>query len=261
MKAESLSRVLPLCIGIATLLAVAGESRGQTASPAISAVVTDEFEVASIRPATISGKGVFRVGFTVDAEHGIFRCSYCSVQSMILYSQNLHKYQVSGPDWIAEDTYAVEARMPVGSSSEAVRRMILKLLVDRFGMQFHLEQRRLAAYVLTVGPGGAKLPRVAKPGTRVSTPLPGALSLSGATMDDLVARLGARRDRPVLNRTGLDGFFDIEVKWDPVEVDDGGLDPRLVRALRDELGLILKAESAAIQAFVVDRAGRVPIPN
>lgn len=80
-------------------------------------------------------------------------------------------------------------------------------------------------------------------------------------MDDLVARLGARRDRPVLNRTGLDGFFDIEVKWDPVEVDDGGLDPRLVRALRDELGLILKAESAAIQAFVVDRAGRVPIPN
>jgi len=129
----------------------------------------DVFEVASIKPAIITGKGVFHTGFTVDVTHGVFRCAYCSVQTMILYARNLKKYQVIGPYWIAEGTYMVDARMPAGASSESIGRMIEALLTERFEMRSHVEQRRLPVYALAVGPGGRRFQTALKPATRISS--------------------------------------------------------------------------------------------
>ena len=57
--------------------------------------------------------------------------------------------------------------------------------------------------------------------------------------------------RPVLNRTGLTGRYDIELDWS--EDDDEGADvPTLFTAIREQLGLRLEATRAAVQVVVVD---------
>jgi uncharacterized protein (TIGR03435 family) len=70
---------------------------------------------------------------------------------------------------------------------------------------------------------------------------------------------GANLDRPVVDRTGLSGRFDYEVRF---SVSAGRLDslaaappvPDLFRALRDQLGLKLEPVIAPVDILVVDSA-------
>jgi uncharacterized protein (TIGR03435 family) len=71
-------------------------------------------------------------------------------------------------------------------------------------------------------------------------------------------------DRTVLDRTGLTGQFDFTVEWaiplDPAEslsrpVNGDPLQPLDV-ALRQQLGLTLRATKAAVDALVIDHIER-----
>jgi uncharacterized protein (TIGR03435 family) len=75
---------------------------------------------------------------------------------------------------------------------------------------------------------------------------------------DAMARLLSRRvDLPVLNRTGLDGVYNIQLQWslDSTEVrPDSG--PSLFTAIGEQLGLKLRAAKAPVEVLVIDRADR-----
>ena len=72
-------------------------------------------------------------------------------------------------------------------------------------------------------------------------------SLTGVSLppDLLVRAIEARVDRPVLDATGLDGHYDVNLTWDPEVPGD------LERILRDQLGLALKESRAAVEVLVV----------
>jgi uncharacterized protein (TIGR03435 family) len=88
------------------------------------------------------------------------------------------------------------------------------------------------------------------------------------TLATLAASLGGVTplDRPiVLDRTGLDGLFDIAMLWNPqiqeLAADAGdqtGL--TFVQALREHLGLRLQRETGPVEVIVVDRVER-PTPD
>ena len=74
-------------------------------------------------------------------------------------------------------------------------------------------------------------------------------------------------DRPVLDRTGLTGWFDMSVEWslppDPAQspaaqVEDAG--PTFLEALREQLGLKLLPTKAPVDVLVIDHVEK-PTPD
>jgi len=66
-------------------------------------------------------------------------------------------------------------------------------------------------------------------------------------------------DRPVLDRTGLTGSFDMSVEWSlppdraqspTSQVEDAG--PTFLEALREQLGLRLEPTKAPVEVLVID---------
>ena len=70
--------------------------------------------------------------------------------------------------------------------------------------------------------------------------------------------------RPVLDRTGLTGTFDIDVTYTPdnpvVDTSNAPNAPSLITALREQLGLRLESTRAPVDVLVVDRV-RPPTEN
>jgi uncharacterized protein (TIGR03435 family) len=57
-------------------------------------------------------------------------------------------------------------------------------------------------------------------------------------------------DRYVVDRTGLNGIFELELRWNDV---DG---PSLATAVQEQLGVKLEAQRAGVDVLVIDSAQR-----
>jgi uncharacterized protein (TIGR03435 family) len=121
------------------------------------------------------------------------------------------------------------------------------------------------------------------------TPNGACLLSSGQTMDGLATQLSSRFDRPVIDRTGLKGKYDLRLRYDPasmpggrggsVMIKDGpglgpaGVDPAnrtapdaepppsIFNALQQQLGLKLEARKGPVDLLVIDRVEKVPTEN
>ena len=73
-------------------------------------------------------------------------------------------------------------------------------------------------------------------------------------------------DRPVIDRTGIAGLFDIHLEFSASEIAAaGGVDdnaaPSIFTALQDQLGLKLEPQKGQTEVLVIDHAERVPTAN
>ena len=152
--------------------------------------------------------------------------------------------------------------------------MLQKLLADRFGLTFHRETRTLSVYALTVAKGGPKLTSAAEDSGDavgdISFSELGKLQARHASVADFIHSMQRNvLDRPIIDQTGLSGRYDFALNWVPDEFqfasvrtpggpqipgNTEGAD--LVTALREQLGLQLKAMRAPTQVIVIDHAGR-----
>jgi uncharacterized protein (TIGR03435 family) len=94
---------------------------------------------------------------------------------------------------------------------------------------------------------------------------PGWMSAGNITMQEFTRPLSQVLRRPVINETGLDGEFDLDVIFSPeglggalvgpppASVSDA---PSLETALRDDLGLRLESRRGPVDVLVVDRIDR-----
>jgi uncharacterized protein (TIGR03435 family) len=87
--------------------------------------------------------------------------------------------------------------------------------------------------------------------------LGGHWSLREITMGRLAQRLTADLGRPVLDRTGLSGPFDVDLTFTPdnptVDSANAPNAPSLLTAIREQLGLRLESTRAPVDVLVVDR--------
>jgi len=145
---------------------------------------------------------------------------------------------LGGPGWIAIDRYDLDATMKDNATVDESRAMLRSLLRQRFMLSAHVEQRELPVYHLTqVRPGapfGPGLERAAfdcnnaavrkeevaavlaaRPGRMVCgfTVDAGTLDGGSTTMDTLAQILTPQTGRPVIDRTGLAGTFNVALKW------------------------------------------------
>jgi len=239
------------------------------------------FEVATIKPNNSGATSM--QGLVIRGRKFLTRAS--SLGDLIAFAYEVQAKQiVNAPDWIDKDRYDIEAvpEQEGVPNAEQIRIMIRKLLADRFGLKFHKDKRDMSAYVLTVGKDGHKL----KP-TQLNGNLPGlgiapgtggiTLNMINATIPDFTQFLQSLvLDRPVVDRTGIQGRYDFQCTFTPDESQFGGhpppmpnqgnnngstdtaaaAAPSLYDAMPKELGLKLSAEKTAVDVVAIDHVDK-----
>jgi uncharacterized protein (TIGR03435 family) len=180
----------------------------------------------------------------------------------LTYAFGLKEDQISGaPDWLNDFTpaYDIEAKPASPVDEEECRLMLQSLFIDRFKLLTHRQAKDAPVYVLTIGKNGSKL----REG--------GTVRINGLEFRDSgkpkwpngvktgeFARIISRyTDRPVLDRTGLQGSYGATLTF---SLSDGDGKPNIFAAVQDQLGLKLEASRALIEMLVIDRIQR-PDPN
>jgi len=246
---------IPLSHRTPFLVLIAWAAFGQSAAPTA-------FEVASIRPAPPQAPGRVSTRKSIDGARVIF--TNVTVADVIGAAYKVQQYQVAGPSAIGSWRFDVAAKIPDGAPEQQVPQMFQALLNERFKLAFHRETRVLPVYALRVANGGPKL--------QTAESASGSQSDSNSTgwhvnaKDSLLAfaeLLSLRLGRPVLDRTGLSGIFEIKAEWAPDPVarpaapgketaPDSALGPSIFTALQEQLGLRLESARGPVDMLVVD---------
>jgi uncharacterized protein (TIGR03435 family) len=172
--------------------------------------------------------------------------------------------QVSGlPSSFSSRNYDIEAKSARQASRKQMMRMLQTLVEDRFKLRLRHETKDLSVYVLMVAKGGPKLDEN-KNGEDMEAGNSGAGRefYRNYSMPIFANILSAHLDDTVVDKTGLIGGYDFKLEFTPERVDQGGKDghepapnldgPSLFTALREQLGLELKRQTAAVELLVVD---------
>jgi uncharacterized protein (TIGR03435 family) len=227
------------------------------------------FEVAAIKPSDPMARvnGCFMKG-QPGGQTFIGRC--VSVRLLITYSLKIIDSQlVGGPAWLDSELYDFDAKADHSLTREEVAPMLQTLLAERFKLQLHREARTMQSLVLTVDKGGPKMTANNGPNEWVIAimPAPGAsipkFKGTRCPMSYLSWWVAQRENRPVVERTGLAGYWDFSLEFVPEGLGDGRkgpegtplppLDgPNLRSALREQLGLKLEPEKGPVDVYVVD---------
>ena len=72
-------------------------------------------------------------------------------------------------------------------------------------------------------------------------------------------QLCADLDGPVLNGTGLEQQYKIDLHWTPD--DEAGKDLGIMGALQAQAGIVLRKQDVPMKILVVDQFNRTPSPN
>jgi uncharacterized protein (TIGR03435 family) len=224
------------------------------------------FEVASVKPAHPDADR--RNSSSMKMDLGRVTLTNVPLKRLIMAANDMKDYQVAGPDWLDSERYDIVATMARETTSDDVLRMLQGLLSERFHIAFHNESRELPVYALTIGKTGHKLKEVEFGRSSTSTH-PGKMEAHGIPMPNLAEMLSRMIDRPVIDSTGLKGFFDFNLEWtpddarlpDPGVIVDSAVGPNLVVALQQQLGLKLESRKAPLDVMVIDRADKIPTEN
>lgn len=249
---------------------------GQTAAPseklpADEATKLPAFDVATIKP--INPNASSMVGF-LSYPGGRVKVGYATVHMLMYYAFNIQEFQIAGgPDWVTKDRYNVEALPPNSSASrlqkspfianptDEQQKMILSLLVDRFGLKFHREIKEGPVFLLERGSKDLKMqpPKDKDADPRAVLAMKQGGIVDGETfgintsMQYLAYRLTGYLHRTVLDQTGLQGTYDFNV--DPYDPTNTDVTAAAIESLK-RIGLKLKAGKGPVETIVIDSVSR-----
>jgi len=273
--AGTLSCTLTLLLVLATVTALAVPGQNTTQKPAA-------FEVVSIKLIQ-PNSGPGRPGMFMNAGPG---CSLTGVQvdprrlavSAPLFTLISTAYgancrvpdmMTGGEEWMKTDRWDIEAVLPegsetytpaqfVGGNAPKLNSMLQTMLAERFKVAVHREMKEMTVNVLTAGkspkltkadenaPGGRRINLRRSPeGMPFMELVAAKLSMSG-----LAGMLQLATNRQVIDKTGIEGDFNIKVEYD----NDGVSRPTIFTVLQEELGLKLESTKEKMEVLVIDRA-------
>jgi uncharacterized protein (TIGR03435 family) len=241
------------------------------------------FEVASVKPhvfarnefafGTASGERPIRISGTRVTVQGL-------LGNLVLTAYQLRPFQLSGlPEWRDEtgrnQVFDIEAKAPGDRAPgvDEVRQMLQTLLAERFQLKFHRETQEMPAYVLVLGANPAKLkPSAPDTENRVASTNRFRTRYTNVSISELVLRLGPQFDRPLFDKTGLQGGFDFALEYMPAIPGSVNLPPEeaaefaklypadeappLPVALQQQLGLKVAPSKERVEILVIDHVQR-----
>jgi uncharacterized protein (TIGR03435 family) len=251
------------------------------------------FATASLKPSTAGGSGG---GIRLQPGGGLVATNV-TLRQLVEYAYQRHPFDqrevTGGPVWADTDRFDVVAKaaaehlFDADAGTRHTWAMLRTLLADRFQLKAREENRDRAVYVLVAAtPGGAPGPKLRKseidcaavmkgqgppmqpghgPPCGMKTP-PGRLFANTFSMAAIASQIARHVDRPVIDMTGLDGRFDIELEASeiksPPDYKPGPSDlalppaagPSIFVAVREQLGLALEPRTTPVPVVVIDQA-------
>ena len=283
-----------LVISVAAFVLLLSRLTAQTPTPATPAAPSapPKFEVATIK-ANKSGSNNVRFGFQPG---GRFTGVNVSLQTLVRNAYRVQSFEiVGGPPWFATERFDIAAKAAENVPLAQMLLMVQAMLAERFSLTLHRESRELPIYALTLartdgrlGPqlkasntdceallrtiaagssgGTAPAPQPAPANARPTCGIrtSGAtLTAGGATLAQLASNLSNAVGRTVVDRTGLQGGYDVDLSFTPDQtmlppdappMNPGG--PSLFTALTEQLGLKLESTKGPVEVIVIDSAER-----
>lgn len=277
-----------------------------------------EFEVASLKPSspdTGGGGGRGGGGPRPDIKNGRLYLPGITLNNLIRIAWDVYDDEmlVGAPKWLGDDRFDILAKAPdgvaigdltpqrggVSVNIDALRPMIRALVVERFKLVAHMENRPLSTYTLT-----AAKPKLTKadPASRTkwqegplqdskagknANPALGRLvscqNMTMAQFADLIPGIAPGYVRTqVVDATGLEGGWDFTFSFSPAGAvqmsrgpgGEGGAAPgnateaseptgaiSLFDALTRQLGLKLEMQKRPMPVLVIEHIERKPIDN
>lgn len=249
---------------------------------------TAHFEVASVKP-NMSGNLAMNLGRGFKG--GTYTITNAALRNVIALAYGIPAERVlGGPAWIGAastdmrfvggDRFDISATLPPGNRVDQVPEMLRTLLTERFKMVVHNEVHEVPIYALVLtrndgrlGPhlrktsidcdaaqaSGIVIP-AARPGERgpCDFEVGGAILGRGQRITSLARMLSMFTDRPVIDRTGLTGGFDFDLRFPELDTPGDATGPRsdpttgIFSALQEQLGLKLESTRGGLEFIVID---------
>jgi uncharacterized protein (TIGR03435 family) len=244
------------------------------------------FEIVSVRENTSVSEATSFSG----PRPGRLTAENFLLRFLLLEAFQLRAHQLVGaPSWTDEARYDITATYPAGAVPQRdMHPMLQKLLADRFGLVTHRETRELPIYNLVLARSdGALGPRMRRSDTdcekwlaedpaRLKGPRTDCMTQTfrrshtsrTQSIPAILGPLQSLTGRPVVDRTGLTGRFNMDLEWTTsgdLSVNPGGDAAQgtglsLFTALQEQLGLKLEPGRGPFEVVVVDKIER-PTPD
>jgi uncharacterized protein (TIGR03435 family) len=277
-------------IAVASVALIASERPTIYGQPANAAKTSLAFEVATVKPDD-TGKmimvelRVYPGGRLVIHGH--------SLHGLIADAFNIPGWEIVGGDkWVDQQMFDVEGKPPEELRSEIpegeysnsgiqdarVRSMLQALLIERFHLKFHMENKPGTVYLLERGDGPLRLkaaefslytksddgtvaPSHAYPTGDIGMVSGVPIGIHQTSMAQLARVLSGLQKIPVHDQTGLPGFYNFKSQTVVTNEDfqNGGPMHLLVDTV-PEMGLKLVKSEGIVDKFVIDNA-EMPTAN
>jgi hypothetical protein len=166
---------------------------------------------------------------------------------------------VGMPDWLTQERYDIYARIAHSDAEawrdparqkEMLRAMMQTLLAERCKLVVHREMKNKPIYALVTIPGGS--------GFFVRGQ--GSIDIYGATTGTLTLLLSGPAGRPIVDKTGLTGHYDMHLDMGQPgpPAADGSADPgaSIFSVVQEQLGLKLESQKDEVETLVIDHVER-----
>ena len=182
---------------------------------------TASFEVASVKP----NKSGASNAVPPSRANGSYSVSNVALKSIIANVYEVRIFQIAGdPAWLTSERFDIIARGREGTPDRLRPAMLRTLLAERFKLAAHFETREQQVYALVLARSDGRLgPRLkpAAPGSKPDIPLTsagngiGRIDGKAVLMDDFTRVLANDFRQMLINRTGLNGRFELELQFTP----------------------------------------------
>jgi uncharacterized protein (TIGR03435 family) len=261
-------RVLPHLLHSFVVLSLMGTAPIFVHSQMDSATPEPAFEVVSLRPThfTLGCYSVLPSGTT----H--YRVTCVTLRELIARAWKVHPDNIQGGDSAALNTvYSVSAITPNGLrwNQDNVRPMLRRMLEERLHVKVRTGTKQVSGEILLISKSGSKLKAAndslsqqghSEGESFSNSILPGYIRGRNIDLNGLAALLSAVTGYPVIDGTEVPGNFDVDLHF-AKDGDPGSNWPSFSVALKEQLGLELKAQKVSINILFVDHADKTPIPN
>ena len=216
--------------------------------------------------------------------HGnLYDLHMASMVDLISKAYGINENEIlGGPSWLEMDRFDIIAKLPPKSTQETARPLLQALLAERFKLVLHTDNKPMPAFALTAGkhpqlkpsegvgdgrcqfmPPPQQVLRAAPDGAPPPPPMFSFAchNISMARFAEEVRDMAGLDDKPVVDHTGLTGFWEFNLKFTPQFVRVTGDTLTIQDAIDKQLGLKLEPVNVPVPVLVVDSVNRKPTAN
>jgi uncharacterized protein (TIGR03435 family) len=245
-------------IGVAAVWAMSLCAVAQTGiAPKSGATLPTSFEVVSIRPVPPDTEG--RISEPVGTE---FRAHAMQLSILVQMTFGINANQIEMPEWAQGVKFDIAAKTGsnVPLTYEQMKPLMEKMLAERFKMTYHRETRAVQGYNMVAAKGGLKLEEAQPGSSKGGGGGPGAIDMPNTTMKGLSGMLAAMLGRPVADKTGAAGDYEVKLRFAPDDDAESTL-PSIFTAVQEQLGVKLQSAKVPVEMVVIDHLEKVPTEN